>query len=319
MKTGTTALASFLTKSARAGHLPEDMVYPVDDQWWPKEGAIHKHQVLVAIGGMNPARVGGRRRTLKEPEEVMDRLRQLVEDQRASAAERVNFFFVCEGAENYLDAELLARNLHSIFDEVAFVIVTRDQVQSVASRLSHGIKVLDVEMVSPSRVVRYARQNLSRGRFDFGRFVERWNSLGAELVVVPYFEDDIGTYDLIDRVLDACAITPPPREDGIEGRRIHPALTPRALWVLWFYKSIHTRARSTRLRAWALRSYEASKLRSQREVMELSSAARPWRPSDRQAREIREIYRESNEKFALWLGDRRTETEWQRWFASLRG
>ncbi len=320
MKTGTTALAAYLTKSARAGRVPAGLVYPVDDEWWPKEGSVYKHQVLVAIGGLNPALVGGRNRVVKDPAEVMERLRSLVDAHRQSARERVSFLFICEGAENYMDPEEFAKNLLSVFDEVTICLAIRDQVQSVASRLSHGIKVNKGGEVSPAKVVRYARHNLSRGRYDFGRYVERWGpQLGVDLVVVPYFEDDIGTYDLVYRVLDACDLPRPPAEDGIEGRRIHPALTARQLWTLWALKRVSQRAPVRLLRSGALAAYESIRLRSQREMIDMGSSGRPWRPSEKDARQIRALYRDSNERFAEWLGERRTEPQWQRWFDALRG
>jgi hypothetical protein len=320
MKTGTTALAAFLTKSARAGRVPPGMVFPVDDEWWPREGSIHKHQVLVAIGGLNPASVGGRNRVVKDPDEVLARLRSLVDAHRGDPVERVSFFFICEGAESYMDPDEFARNLLSVFDEVTMCLVIRDQVQSIASRLSHGIKVTTGRAIPPSKVVRFARHNLERGRFDFGQYVERWGpQLGIDLVVVPYFEDDIGTYRLIDRVLEACGLPRPPSEEGIEGRRIHPALSARNLWTLWALKRLAQRSRARALRSLALLAYERVKLRSQRQSSNMASSARPWRPSDGDARQIRDFYRESNERFADWLGDRRTEPQWQRWFAALRG
>lgn len=317
-KTGTTALAASLSKSARKGVLAPDFVYPIGDLWWPEGGKVVKHHSLTSVGLVVDDGADTNSREVNKRALASERLNNLARVLRERGAESVSVFFIAEGAVHRADPVLLTQELLKHFDEVVYCVVARGQVNGIVSSQSHAIRKAGVARQPSSPHQSVNMEQVSERRFDYARVVSRWGQLeDARLVVVPFLESDIATYALFDRLLEAACLPAPPRERNVEGKRVHPALAESALRELHALRVLH------QVLGWVpgfgspiLRRFARVKLRAQRQSREMDSRVKRLRLSARKAQRIRLAFAASNEQLRTYLGDASSEPAWAEWFAA---
>ena len=317
MKTGTTALAISLAASTRSGRLAPDLVYPIDELWASEGNPVAKHHSITSLAraGSAPPEI---QRTLDERRDgAVRRLDNLSRVLRSRGDGQCSVFFIAEGATYRVDPVELTDQLLTWFDEVTYCLVARGQVPGIESSLSHAVrKSVPRDVNSASRPVNI--KAVHERRFDYSRIVSRWSSLArARLIVVPFLEGDIATYALFDRLFTEIGLPLAPREEVVDGRRVHSAISVGAERKLRLLAAFHRHlswnpalqrivgTRFARVRARALR-------RSRHH----GAADRRTRLSARKAEAVRSDYAQSNAEFKAFLGDAALEPPWVEWFAA---
>jgi hypothetical protein len=319
MKTGTTALAISLIESTNSGRLANDFVYPIGDLWWDEGNPVAKHHSITSlamVGVRDPER---QRAVTQRRAIVSERLDNLAAVLRARGDGRHSVMMIAEGAPNRVDPVVLTESLRGWFDEVVYCLVVRGQVPGIESSLSHAVRKSVPAPANPSeRAVNVA--SVRSRRFDYARIVARWGHLeNARLVVVPFLESDIASYALFDRLFSAVGLPLLPREEAVDGKRLHSAISSADVRRLRRLAALH------RALAWQP-SWSARVLprfaRAQAEALHRSatadSADRRPRLSARKAEQVRRDYVQSNAELQAFLADASLEPGWVEWFAAQR-
>ncbi len=319
MKSGTTALAISLIESTKNGRLPEGFVYPVADMWWDEGNPVAKHHSITSLG-----MVGLRDRDLERTvaarrEIVTERLDNLAAVLRSRGDGRHSVMFIAEGASNRVDPEVLTDALLGWFDEVVYCLVARGQVAGIESSLSHAVRKSVSSTASSARPPVNVEAVRSR-RFDYARIVARWGDLErARLVVVPFLERDIATYALFDRLFTAVGLPLAPREEAVDGQRLHSAISAGAERQLRFLAALHRRLAWQPV--WSAR-VQAQFARVNAEALQRSkhpdSAHRRARLGAREADLVRRQFLQSNAELRAYLGETARDPDWVEWFAAQR-
>jgi hypothetical protein len=317
MKTGTSAFAAHLSRRATAGTLPQHIVYPTGDLWFPARGGIVKHHDLVEIA---PARanVAGedRRKTDVTPDMLTDRLATIARQARERMEDTL-VVFVCEIADQRATPEL-GRELARYFDTVNFVIVARDQVSAIRSLLGQQIRMWNRTDVVSLESEDFVRSNFRRGSYDYARLWQKWSTPKSDYRVhfVPY-RDGSGTDDLSQEIFSAVGLGQFPHSpDLLDGGRIHSTFSANRMRDL------------ARIKRWANRLsaipaaqsfgkwlFDVTLRRAHAQVTRNRGGRfATWKLLPSEQADIRAAYRESNEEFQRQLGKAAVEPRWKSWF-----
>jgi hypothetical protein len=322
MKTGTSAFAAHLSHRADHGDLPESMIYPTGDLWFPRAGSITKHHDLVELAPMPPRNALERRReTSATPALIRENLVAIAEEAKKRSGS-TTVVMVCEIADQKATPELGAV-LREYFDRVDFVIVVREQASALRSLMGQQIRMWKRREILSTDPEKYVLKQRGLGSYDYAELWHKWSTPNSNYVMhfVPY-RDGSGTDDLSQDIFDAVgAGTFPHSEAVLNGERIHGNFTAEGMRKLTAVKRIAHNFRGIP-GVDALGKYLFGRImgRLHAEVQrgEVSRDS-TWRfsPDDEDA--CRALYRESNLEFRTMLGATAKEPRWVAWFAKALG
>lgn len=322
MKTGTSAFAAHLSHRADNGDLPEGMIYPSGDLWFPRAGSITKHHDLVELAPMPRRNAAERRRETQATPELIHEKLALIADAAKKRRRPSAVVMVCEIADQKATPEL-GTVLRQYFDRVDFVIVVREQSSALRSLMGQQIRMWKRREILSTDPEHYVRKQQRLGSYDYAELWRKWSTPSADFTMhfVPY-RDGSGTDDLSQDIFDAVGAGTFPHSDTVlNGERIHGNFTAEGMRKLTAVKRM-----AHNLRAIpgvdALGKYLFTRImgRLHAEVQrgEVSRDA-TWRfaPEDEDA--CRALYRESNLEFRKLLGAMAKEPRWVAWFERALG
>jgi hypothetical protein len=307
-KTGTTALAKHFTLSQRAGKLPNHLIYPIDENWPLNQGAgaAQKHH----FEALEPAGF----------EAAVEKLsRSLRADDRG---DEVTVVFVSETATLIREPSRFQDLFCRHFDEVIFVLSARRQDKAAASRISQEIKEFRHHLSGLNPRMRRQVFGMPFGEYNHFRNFQRW-SVGPKnykLQVIPYLEEEHGTYKAIERFYKAGDIGQPIELDQVIGTRIHPTFSKEGLVKLG---EIKRKSRRWRVLRPIFRIQQTRfKLEYEKQLSIASFASReefiPWELSKEDSIWLLEKFEASNRELLRHLHDRTFYDEWRLWEQSIR-
>lgn len=322
MKTGTSSFAYHFSRLASAGKLPQSVIYPIGDLWFPARGEIVKHHDLVELAAAPLNASGERRRnTVATPALIRSRLSAIVAEATSREGD-VRVVMVCEIGDQRATPKL-GKILREYFDTVDFVIVARDQSSAIRSLLAQQIRMWDRTDVTALDSEAFTRKHAARGSYDYARLWDKWNTGSKDYSVhfVPY-RSGVGPTDLSQDVFSAVGFGEFPRSPELKTEeRIHSTFSPKRMndlatikrWALRLTFIPGARAASRWLFHVVVRRAHAEiKRNSMRpsDTWSLSPAERDF---------VAEKYRSSNEQFREKLGAEGGNARWTEWFAQTIG
>lgn len=323
MKTGTSAFAAHLSRRAEAGTLPQHVIYPTGDLWFPSRGHIVKHHDLIELARAPLRRDSGERRriTTVTPTEIRARF-----DAQAAEARRrggdVVVVMVCEIADQRA-MPALADILAEYFDLVDFVIVAREQSSALRSLFAQQIRMWNRSEVDSLDPHGFVNKHVKQGSYNYATLWDKWNPApGApySMHFVPYRDGGKGTDDLSQDVFSAVGLGPFPHDpDTLTGDRIHSTFSERAMARLASIKRWANRLRVVPgAKAIAERVFVAA-LKAAHHEANNSTSFQSWSFTAVERASIRAAYRQSNEQFRSKLGKIAREARWKSWFDHVLG
>lgn len=230
MKSGTSALARYLTVAQAQGVLPTGVMYPIGDLWFGRVQNIVKQELeLLQIDGAARGDIPNSELTgiYREIDSALSAVGVATREARNATA-----LFVCESSGKSTSAQALASWFTPYFDRVTFVMVARRQEYAMSSIVAQRVKAWEHKEVSLD-VADYLRSEKAFvGTLDYAEMLDAWSRPGEPLLVMPYIEGEQGSMDSIARFFRFLNLGQPSEIRGIEGKRIHPTFSRDALEAL---------------------------------------------------------------------------------------
>jgi len=322
-KTGSTALAFYLTKAHVTGLLPPSTIYPLGELWFgirSKPPTRQDRALGQFVGDGKTTPFGFAQRGVPEAiERVALTLRSLPGDGDKTAV------FIAETITAVAPVALVQKAFAESFDEVVFVMFARRQDKAGASLMSQLVKTRDIADINldPRRAKLF--RGLPFGGYDHLANYQRWvnGPSNVRLVVVPYLEGEQGSFRSIERFFTAAGLGAPAELAGIEGRRIHPTLSRDGLEALIALK------RGVKRWGWipgVKKRFEEQF--QQTTAMYLSSARAggiepsgrtfvPWSLTESDARWVLDQFDASNRELLALVREGPFSADWDTWEAAL--
>lgn len=322
MKTGTTALGYYFSTATVQGALPNTVLYPTGDLWFPPAGNITKHSALFDFIANESNKPMFRKTAIQKPKDVEERVRRSAAEATRRGKD-TTVVFVSETLSGRKEVDKLVAMFTKYFDSITVVLAIRSPAASAMSYLVHRIKDWRHEQFDLDIMALLG----SSGR-DFGsRFVSkfaRWNAFPkVTLVLIPYLENESDGYASVDRFYRVVTGRDAPRIEGDFGnRRVHPSLPLRPLKQLILIKTLAKFVRwNSLLTKAAHKIFMWVLIVNQRESVKAGFASRNtsggnWELSSTERDDIRRAYAPSYEAITTQLGAEAQSADWKRWFAA---
>jgi len=243
VKTGTTALSRYFTLTNKFGTTPKSIIYPAGDLWFGANGNIVRQRFELE-GLMSKAhRPEGSDPDASLPGSGVDNaLAKVSQALRATKLKSATAVFVVETGLPRFDPHHLDAVMRRHFDVVDYLFIARRQDKLVSSIIAQHMKMWERRWATLSP--RWEMFKIPRLRdfsaLDYAAQYRRWAyAVGANhVIVVPYDEDDHGSFGTIDRIFEFANLGAAPRVEGIEGLRIHPTFSISGMKKLAWIKSV---------------------------------------------------------------------------------
>jgi hypothetical protein len=291
MKTGTEALSSRLLSEP----LPDSLILPSGTAWPQSRSDVAKHPELELLGTRRGA-------------EVERRLEKIVADARRRDVPEVTILLIAEALNVAQFPEYIIDRLRQMADSLEVVFFARAQSAALLSFVAHRVQ----SWTSPTYIApEFAIiVRATRKRFYYDVYASRWSGDHHTLTILPFYEDDRSTDELMKRFSRHTGIHVP---EATKAKRANASLGKEQLVRLGELKQKLSRLRSIpvleQLAAWL---YFSARRRIQNEAQ-----GNRWALKAGERREIIERYRESNARFKKFLGSESRRDMWKRWFAEL--
>ena len=267
IKTGTTALSRYFTLTNKFGTTPKSIIFPTGDLWFGENGNIVRQRYQLE-GLMSKAhRPAGNESDASVPGSDVDiALAKVSEALRATKLKSATAVFVVETGLPRFDPRHLDAVMRRHFQVVDYLFIARRQDKLVSSIISQNMKMWERKWATLRP--RWEMFKIPRLRdfaaLDYAAQYQRWiDAVGANhVIVVPYNEDDHGSFGTIDRIFEFADLGAAPRVEGIEGLRIHPTYSMSGMKKLAWIKSVTRLAwfwppfRPRLTAAWKTRSFD---------------------------------------------------------------
>ena len=317
MKSGTSALARYLTVAQAQGVLPTGVMYPIGDLWFGRVQNIVKQELeLLQIGGAARGDIPNSELTgiYREIDSALSAVGVATRE-----ADNATAIFVCESAGKSTSAQALASWFTPYFDRVTFLTVARRQEYAMPSIVAQRVKAWDHREVS-LHVADYLRSEPGFVRsIDYATMVEAWSRPGQPLLVMPYLEGEQGSMDSIARFFRFLNLGQPTEIRGIQGKRIHPTFSRDALEALaavkrrarrlWWIPGYSKRAQAKFADLW--KEFHAAAVSTGIEPSGRKFSPYVLTPEDRAL--VRDHFLDSNTRFLENVDCTGMATEWARW------
>ena len=318
-KTGTTALAKYMTRLALENKLPSSLIFPIGDEWFGRTDRIQKHRIDLE-------------RIVREFDRGSDisisddqYMRNLIQAAQASSNEMTSVVLIAETALANITPQSLTELLLSYFDRVDYVIAARNQQNGIRSLIAQRVRDKNRREWSLDPISYRNSSSISFSSMDYTLMGRSWASENSRvsLSFIPYLESDIASFSFIDRFFRVLKIDKPTRLKGIEGVRIHPTFSTKGMSEI---SRIKRRLRTWGWIPWAREKYLAQFETSSKIFHHSASKGGidpsgelygVWEFTKAQAEWIREYYEASNTEFLATLKRDGFESEWELWGRNL--
>ncbi len=315
MKTGTSALARYLTVAQSRGELPENVVYPIGDQWFETTHNIVKQQERLRVldkldrSAIDPAHFPA------DVDAAIAAVGALLRERGDATA-----IFIYETAGINTTPADLRSWFAPHFDTVTFVTLARRQDRSVASIIAQRIKsfVAREATLNPRDYV--STEPLFLATIDYSHMRDEWSTPGSPLRVIPYLEGEQGSMASVSRFFRFFELGEPVLVRGIEGKRVHPTFSREGLQAL-----IEVKRSSRRFRWLPGKTARASaQFDKVWKVYHQAAMSGGLEPSGRRftafalppkdSEWVLGLYADSNKRLMAEVDRTGLEAEWSQWF-----
>lgn len=318
-KTGTSALAKYMTRLALENKLPSNLIFPIGNEWFGRTDRIQKHRVDLEriVGIFNK----GSDVSIADDESM----RNLIQVARASSSEMTSVVLIAETALANIKPQSLTEVLLRYFDRVDYVIAARNQENGIRSLIAQRVRDKNRREWSLDPISYLDTSSISFSSMDYTLMGRRWapENPKVSLSFIPYLESDKASFSFIDRFFRVLGTDKPPRLKGIDGVRIHPTFSSEGMREISRIKK--------RLRTWGWVPWVKKRLLAQFETSSKifhHSASKGgvdpsgelygvWEFTKGQSEWIREYYEASNTDFLANLTRDSFETDWELWGSNL--
>jgi hypothetical protein len=325
MKTGTTAIGAYFSDANLAGILPDNVVYPSRELWFPSAGRITKHNQLGGdfLNDKPSAQDFGRKTEVSTPAEIEAKVAEVARYAANLGASNPTVVFVSETVAGRDKAPQLIEMFTRYFDDITMVISVRSPIAAVSSLLVHRVKDWRVDQLDLDLHKLLVGENKIDG-FNYERILNRWSAHpDVTVALVPYFEDEADGYAVVDRFMNVINGSDAPRlDDDFGSRRIHPSLPLASLNRLIALKKVDRRFGripfvSPVVKKIFTRVLFEDRHKAVRSGFGARSAERgDWVLSPAERESVRAIYASSFSALKKALGAQANSEEWARWFAA---
>jgi hypothetical protein len=220
MKTGTTSLAQYFVRAAKAGVLPEGVLYPHGPLWFN----TYRHVIelenlatdenLAVTGWANP--------------QTDDALARVAAATRDSCGESGQAVFISETLFNRRPTSAYITGMLRHFDSVHALVNVRRQDAAVSSMIAHRIRAGTAPAAGDSLDNHILDTPNLLDKFDYGKNLAVWQAEnpGVTFSVLPVFESDPDPYRLVRSVYRACGWGDPTPVKDFEGQSFNPSPSP---------------------------------------------------------------------------------------------
>ncbi|MGV1034444.1 MAG: hypothetical protein ACOYBP_04405 [Microbacteriaceae bacterium] len=301
VKTGTTALAKYLSEGARKQLLPEHLIYPQGELWFGDDRRITKHWHLRRLIAAAPEGPAGIR--VSEPLEA--ELAKVRAESERRIGERITSIFIAEGAGHLLPPREVVATLQRHFDAVDVIVNVRRQDTAIPSWISQQVKSWNEAETRTDLGVYFRTGEMYEGIFDYNLKLDQLTPNESEthtFTLVPYLEASESDAYVLDCFLRAIGEAALPQLYPLGGRMVNQSLSLPVLEMMGELKR--------RSRVPGLTPRQITKIKDQHfdlrlrfefpgtaEQRQPSDTFTPWTISPSERHEIREFYRESNAAF----------------------
>jgi hypothetical protein len=306
IKTGTTALSRYFTLTNKFGTTPKSIIFPTGDLWFGENGNIVRQRYQLEGLMSKTHRPAGSDENASLPGSDLDRaLAKVSAALRATTLKSATAVFVVETGLPRFDPRHLDAVMRRHFEVVDYLFIARRQDKLVSSIISQNMKMWERKWATLRP--RWEMFKIPRLRdfaaLDYAAQYQRWtDAVGANhVIVVPYNEDDHGSFGTIDRIFEFADLGAAPRVEGIEGLRIHPTYSMSGMkklaWiksvtrVAWFWPPFRPRLTT----AWKTRSFDYHNQAIAGLPDDDGTPFEPWRLSARDRRWVMRRFLTSNQ------------------------
>lgn len=320
-KTGSTAIAQYLSEATREHTLDASLLYPTGRLWLNSTQSTVKQNELAK--GLFPADDDYEERTSRKAlEETFAALREEGE-QRGLA--RVTTILVSESLNDRGDPRVLEEFLRQYFDDITLVVFCRKQDSAVSSMISQGVKNWAVAAKSTA-IDDYLTDGLYFPEdFDYLRSLEKWTGLSPKctIVFVPYLEGEEGTLTILQRFFTAASLGPLPSSASVRANKANRSLSKECLDIMCEIKAerdllppLDPGRKRLKSKFWdVLRRFEFMAVAEGRGS---SSFDNPWVLDSVERRKIQVAFRESNTTFLKKVDRAPFAADWDTWEESVQ-
>lgn len=243
IKTGTTALSRYFTLTNKSGTTPQSIIFPTGDLWFGENGDIVRQRYqLEALMSKSHSPLGNQAVASLPGSELDVALATVSDALRSRPVETATAVFVVETGLPRFEPRLLDAVLRRHFDVVDYLFIARRQDKLVGSIVAQNMKMWEKRWSTLSP--RFEMSKLPRLRdfaaLDYAAQYQRWTDVVGKdhVIVVPYDENDQGSFGTIDRIFEFADLGAAPRVDGIDGLRIHPTFSTFGMKKMAWLKTI---------------------------------------------------------------------------------
>ncbi len=318
MKTGTSAFAAHLWRTAIDGKLPDDIIYPTGDLWFQSNATIVKHHDLVEIAPLiTRVNFEAPRNTPNTAKFVDAKLEEIAAAARQRRGD-VTVIMVCEIGDQLAEPRTLGTRLAELFDRVDIVLVAREQAGAIPSLLGQQLRMWNRKKVTSLRISSFLRYHRERNAYDYDYLWDRWSIDNSPytLHVVPYRSSLAQSEDLNQCIFDELGLGTYPHHPEIVGTaRIHPTFSSLGMRLLVVAKKLDKAIGwfpgGARVAKYVFDRFVGYCLAESRRNVDGFVA---WSLSSSERAKVINAYRSSNESFRAKLGPRAQKPEWSTWF-----
>lgn len=320
-KTGTTALAKYLTILKDQDQLPAELIYPAGELWFGWDHRIQKHRLDLQRVIHN---MGDENYVAAEDDAVLQKLRSFALTQKAQQA---TVLLIAETSLVKIPPEKLTELLLRYFDSIDYVVAARNQVTGIRSLIAQRVRDLDDPAWSLAPQDYEGGESISFESMDYALVAERWSTTDPRVTLhfVPFFDTDSASLNMINRFLDAVKLPRLPMTKGIEGRRVHPTFSAEGMkklskikhrmlrwgWVPGVKGSCQKQFEET------FTVYHHAAANSTLEPS--GKAFLPWNFSESDRKWVAQRFAESNRRFLAQVDRGGMAEAWERWSHDVAG
>ena len=317
-KTGTTALAKYLTVLNSRGELPSGYTYPTGDQWFHRSDRIQKHRV--ELERLTEVLKSGN--SLSKEDDAV--LRGLANSLRATSGNQTTIL-VAETSLISINPQDLNSLLLRYFDRVDYVVAARQQVTGIRSLIAQRVRDISRPEFSLNPRDYKGSDKINFACMDYEAVATAWNSQDerVQLHFLPYFEDDAASFAFIDRFFSLLGTKRPDGVNGIDGVRIHPTFSEDGMKKLaqikkvkktWgWIPGVKQKCDKDFAREWKIFHNSAA----QGSIEPSGKFYQPWNFSEEDIQWISSYFYDSNAHFLKNVDRSGFEKEWASWEKSV--
>ena len=320
-KTGSTAIAQYLSEATRQRALDASLLYPTDTLWLNSTRSTVKHNELRR--GLFPAK--GDDEELPSREKLESTFVELRKEADRRGLAKVTTVLVSESLNDRGEPQVLEEFLGRYFDEITLVVFCRKQDSAVSSMISQGIKNWSVAAKSTA-IDDYLTDGLYfPGDFDYLRSLEKWSAMSpkSKIVYVPYLEGEEGTLTILERFFEATSLAPMPSSASVRTNKANRALSKECLDIMCEIKAQRDllaprdpRLNRLKNKFWdVLRRFEFMAVAEGRGS---SSFDNPWVLDSADRQKIQVAFQQSNTAFLRTVDRTPFAADWNAWEESVQ-